>query len=51
MADDRNLIVHPRRESVAKELDKRLRLHASILDAWLAAMNRSPGGEPQTAGR
>ena len=51
MADDRNLVVHLYRESVAQELDTRLPLHASILDAWLAAMNRSPGGEPQTAGR
>jgi nucleotidyltransferase substrate binding protein (TIGR01987 family) len=41
MTDDRNLIVHLYRESIARELDGRLRLHASILDAWLTAMDRS----------
>jgi uncharacterized protein YutE (UPF0331/DUF86 family) len=40
MTDDRNLIVHLYRESIAADLDRRLHLHASILDAWLTAMDR-----------
>lgn len=41
MTDDQNLIVHLYRESIARELDGRLQLHASLLDAWLTAMDRS----------
>ena len=51
MADDRNLIVHLYRESIAQDLDQRLGLHASILEAWLTAMGRSPGEEPGASGR
>ena len=38
MADDRNLVVHVYRESVARDLDSRLAGHALTLTAWLAAM-------------
>jgi nucleotidyltransferase substrate binding protein (TIGR01987 family) len=41
MADDRNLIVHLYRESIARDLDRRLRRHATILATWLAALDRT----------
>jgi nucleotidyltransferase substrate binding protein (TIGR01987 family) len=41
MADDRNLVVHVYRETVARDLDSRLRAHAATLAAWLAAMRTS----------
>jgi nucleotidyltransferase substrate binding protein (TIGR01987 family) len=41
MTDDRNLIVHLYRESIARDLDRRLDDHAALLDAWLTAMERA----------
>jgi len=41
MADDRYLVVHLYRETVARDLDSRLHAHAVTLAVWVAAM-RTP---------
>jgi hypothetical protein len=38
MTDDRNLVIHVYRETVASDLDTRLHRHAVTLEAWLGAM-------------
>jgi nucleotidyltransferase substrate binding protein (TIGR01987 family) len=44
MADDRNLVVHVYRETVAREIDSRLSRHAATLTAWIHAMRRVASG-------
>ena len=41
MADDRNLVVHVYRETVARGLDSRLAAHTITLTAWIGAMRAS----------
>jgi nucleotidyltransferase substrate binding protein (TIGR01987 family) len=40
MADDRNLVVHVYRESIARDLDSRLARHVVTLADWISAMRR-----------